>query len=261
MKQYIVHLFSKTYAIAESQKEQSHKSIFITLSTVVIACICLVFSEYWSNKSCFYSAIHFFKLETQLYQRFGASRQLLELLWWASVIIIFYFIVPLLVIKFFYKHSLVDYGLRIRNSFTERKLYVIFFLIVLPLILICSYLPSFQGRYPFYVIRNKSELNINFLIWEMVYLFQFFAVEFFFRGFLLHGTKKSLGYFSVLLSSIPYCMIHFHKPMPEALAAIIAGIILSTLSLRNTSLWLGVAIHVCIALLMDLTSLWQKGFL
>ena len=61
--------------------------------------------------------------------------------------------------------------------------------------------------------------------------------------------------------TIPYCMIHFGKPMPEAIAAILAGIILGTLSLKSKNIWLGVLIHCSVALTMDLCSLWQKGML
>jgi uncharacterized protein len=261
MKNYFVKIFSNTYSITEAQKETTPRNNFITFCTCIIACFCLTFSEYWSNKSCFYSAVHFLNFDTKLYNDFRDKIQLLELLWWAGTIIFFYFVIPFITIKFLYKQKLSDYGVQMKNAFASKKLYLILFLIVTPLVIICSYTPSFQNRYPFYLIQNKNVVDSNFLIWEFVYLFQFFAVEFFFRGFLLHGTKKSMGFFSVLLCTIPYCMIHFHKPLPEALAAIVAGIILSTLSLKNNSIWLGVVIHISIALLMDVCALWQKGLL
>lgn len=64
---------------------------------------------------------------------------------------------------------------------------------------------------------------------------------------------------AVLLAVMPYCMIHFGKPMPETLGAIFAGIALGTLSLFTRSIWLGVAIHVSVAVSMDLISLWLAG--
>ena len=101
----------------------------------------------------------------------------------------------------------------------------------------------------------------NLFIWEIVYFVQFFALEFFFRGFMLHGTKQQFGYYSVFVMTIPYCMIHYGKPLPETIAAIVAGIVLGTLSLKSRSIWLGVAIHYSVAITMDLCSLWQKGLL
>jgi hypothetical protein len=47
--------------------------------------------------------------------------------------------------------------------------------------------------------------------------------------------------------------------MPETLGAIFAGIALGTLSLFTRSIWLGVAIHVSVAVSMDLISLWLAG--
>jgi len=61
--------------------------------------------------------------------------------------------------------------------------------------------------------------------------------------------------------TIPYCMIHFGKPLPETLAAIIAGVVLGVLSLKINIIWLGVAIHFSVAITMDFCFLWQNGLL
>jgi uncharacterized protein len=50
---------------------------------------------------------------------------------------------------------------------------------------------------------------------------------------------------------VPYCMIHYGKPMTETLGAIGAGIILGTLAMRTRSIWGGVVIHVGVATMMD----------
>ncbi len=88
---------------------------------------------------------------------------------------------------------------------------------------------------------------------------QFFSLEFFFRGFLIHGTRARYGYYAILLSVVPYCMIHFGKPLPETLGAIVAGLALGTISLFTRSIWLGVLIHVSVAVSMDLLSLAIQG--
>jgi hypothetical protein len=49
--------------------------------------------------------------------------------------------------------------------------------------------------------------------------------------------------------------------MPEALAAIVGGIVLGTLSLKTRSIWLGAALHIAIAGTMDVASLWHRGLL
>ena len=54
---------------------------------------------------------------------------------------------------------------------------------------------------------------------------------------------------------IPYCMIHYGKPLPETLGAIGAGILLGTIAMRTRSIWGGVIIHVAVAVTMDVLAL------
>jgi membrane protease YdiL (CAAX protease family) len=90
---------------------------------------------------------------------------------------------------------------------------------------------------------------------------QFFGLEFFFRGFLLHSLKPSLGIYSIFVMTVPYCMIHFAKPLPETFAAIFAGIFLGWLSYRNGNIWMGFVLHCFVALSMDVMALLNKGLL
>jgi uncharacterized protein len=75
----------------------------------------------------------------------------------------------------------------------------------------------------------------------------------------VHTLKRDLGAHAVFVAVVPYCMIHFQKPLPEALGAIVAGIILGTLSLRTGSVLGGAAVHVAVALTMDVLALAQKA--
>lgn len=184
-----------------------------------------------------------------------------RLLYWVGVMVIFYLIVPVLIIWFVFKQKLADYGLQLKGAFKDYKLYVLMLCVMIPLVLFFSRTESFQQRYPFYDVQKGEPLYPNFIVWEIFYFLQFFALEFFFRGFMLHGTKQRFGFYSVFVMTIPYCMIHFGKPLPETIAAIIAGIVLGTLSLKSRSIWLGVAIHYSVAITMDLCSMWQKGII
>ena len=132
---------------------------------------------------------------------------------------------------------------------------------MIPLVLYFSCTPSFQARYPFLKIPAGGHLYPDLWKWELLYCLQFFALEFFFRGFILFGLRPRFGFYSVFIMTIPYCMIHFGKPLPETLAAIIAGIVLGCLSLKNKSVLMGFLIHISVGLSMDLASLWQKGLL
>ncbi len=191
----------------------------------------------------------------------SANAQLWRLAWWAGLIILFYLIIPALVILFYFKEKLSDYGLKFKGAFKDIQLYFIMLCVMVPLVLFFSTTRSFQARYPFYTLHAGESLFPNFMIWECLYFLQFFSLEFFFRGFMVHGLKNRFGFYSVFVMTIPYCMIHFGKPLPETLAAIIAGIVLGVLSLKSRSILLGVLIHFSVAISMDLCSLWQKGLL
>jgi membrane protease YdiL (CAAX protease family) len=95
--------------------------------------------------------------------------------------------------------------------------------------------------------------------WWGLYALQFVALEFFFRGFLVHGLVPRFGWLAVPVMVVPYNMLHYGKPMPEALAAIVGGFVLGTLAIRTRSIWWGAALHISIAATMDLLALWHAG--
>jgi len=190
----------------------------------------------------------------------NSNSSLYRLLYWAGNVIFFYIVPPVILIKFVFKEKFSEYGLKFSGAFRDYKLYLLMLCVMIPLVVFFSRTQSFQERYPFYDIQKGESFYPNFIIWEIFYFVQFFALEFFFRGFMLHGTKQKFGFYSVFVMTIPYCMIHYGKPFPETIAAIIAGIVLGTLSLKSRSIWLGVAIHYSVAITMDLCSLGQKGF-
>ena len=182
-------------------------------------------------------------------------------MFWAVGRIVGYVVFPALVIKFVLRDSVRNYGLRIKGILPDAKVYAVMLAIIMPLVVMVSFSPAFQRKYPFYNLAVDEPWWPNFIMWELLYAMQFAALEFFFRGFMVHGTKQRLGYASVWVMMVPYMMIHFGKPMPECVGSIIAGFALGMLSLKSNSVWWGVAIHVAVAWTMDLLSLWQRGIL
>ncbi len=172
-----------------------------------------------------------------------------------------YFAIPALVVKLLLRERVRDYGVKLKGALRGLWIYGIMFAVMIPLILIVSRDAHFQETYPFYHRRASASLWPRFWIWEVLYGLQFVSLEFFFRGFLLHGVRHRFGVYSVFAMMVPYCMIHFGKPMPEAFASIIAGIALGVMSLKTRSIWLGAAIHITVALSMDFASLWRQGLL
>lgn len=232
----------------------------------VLSAVSLTMINYLGNFDFTLGSLDHFGLTTTadaLWRFFTAlsNERLAGLVWWSCVTVCFYFVLPALFVRLALGQPLSSYGLRARGAFKDYHLYFVMFLVMLPTVLLISGSASFQARYPFYQMEQGEPLWPFFWQWEFFYLLQFFSLEFFFRGFMVHGLKRRFGYYSVFVMSVPYCMIHFHKPLPEALAAIVAGVVLGTLSLKSRSILLGVAIHYSVAITMDLAALWRKGLL
>jgi membrane protease YdiL (CAAX protease family) len=181
-------------------------------------------------------------------------------IWWIGSIVLFYLVIPVLIVKYGFKRNLKDYGVSFKNIHKDYPLYLLMLLVMLPLVYFASQTDSFQSRYPIFK-PIAGQIFPIFLYWQIAYFIQFVAVEFFFRGFLIHSLKHRFGFYSVFISTIPYCMIHFGKPFGETIAAIVAGIVLGTLSLKSKSIVLGILIHYSVAITMDIFALYRQGLL
>jgi membrane protease YdiL (CAAX protease family) len=189
------------------------------------------------------------------------DRQLAQLLYWAAGSVINYVVIPVLVVKLYLREQIADFGLKVRGIWESSWLYLLMFLVMIGPLTYFSRTDAFQAKYPFYRIWPGEPFWPRLWIWEAAYICQFFALEFFFRGFLLHGLRHRLGFYSIFVMMVPYCMIHFNKPMPECLGAIGAGAVLGLMSLKTRSIWLGACLHVAVAISMDFLALWHRGML
>ncbi len=177
-----------------------------------------------------------------------------QLGYWTGCTVVGYLVVPALWTKFVMGRSLREMGFETTGFLRHSWIYVAIFLFILPFVYAASTTQSFQNQYPFY--NNATRSYYDFIAWELLYAMQFLSLEYFFRGFLIHGLKRRFGFYAVFVSAIPYCMIHFGKPFPETIGSILAGITLGILSLFTGSIWLGVAIHISVAWTMDLLAVW-----
>ncbi len=184
------------------------------------------------------------------------------LLWWVLISVTFYFTAPALLTTVIQKRKLREIGLAFSIEQGFLRLLLVCLAIMLPLVYLMSLTSSFSFKYPFLQIYDgEPYIGGTLLVWELAYFTQFFGLEFFFRGFLLHSLKPSLGLYSIFVMTVPYTMIHFGKPMAETFAAIFAGIFLGWLSYRNGNIWLGLVLHCSVAFSMDVLALFNKGLL
>jgi membrane protease YdiL (CAAX protease family) len=185
-----------------------------------------------------------------------------EYSYWVLWRVMGFFLIPMLVILALPGERFRDYGLATKGTLKHLWIYGVLFAIVFGAVFVVSFTPAFKHHYPFPWARGGPPGGVpgrQLLVWELMYAAQFFALEFFFRGFMLHSLKRSMGAYAIFAMLVPYTMIHFGKPMPETLGAFLAGLILGTLALATRSIWCGVLIHVSVAVSMDLTALVQKG--
>ena len=180
-------------------------------------------------------------------------------LYWAWFRVLVYTLVPLITLRVLYRGRLRDYGLRLDRNPKVLLLYAGLFLVVLPLVWLVSDNDAFLRKYPLYA--NAGHSLAVLATWEASYALQFFGLELFFRGFLIFALARSIGAGAIFVMVVPYTMIHFTKPMPETLGAVITGIALGTLALRTRSIWGGVLVHTAVGWSMDLFALYRKGVL
>ncbi len=222
------------------------------LFTIALSGILLILAQYYGKTNTFYAL-------------FGNSFKELPFpgiyqhIYWAFANSMVYVVPPALVIKLVYREKIRDYGFHWPSNHKVHLLYLVMFLVVIPLVWLVSHSPSFLGTYPFYDGAGESWRQL--LLWELVYGCQFLFLEFFFRGFMLFTLARNMGAYAIFAMAVPYSLIHFGKPIPETIGALIAGTALGTLALRTRSIYGGVIIHMTVAYSMDILAIMKKtGF-
>jgi membrane protease YdiL (CAAX protease family) len=221
-----------------------------------IVAIVLTLQEYYGGRGIYDSQLSggwtFIKLEKydELYS-YG---------WWVFARVFGYVLVPLPLWKLLFpKDSLLDMGLRGRGFFSHLWIYGLCLAVVVPAMLLVAQQPDFGTYYPFY--KHSTRSWFDFLTWEAIYFLQFFALELFFRGWILGALRRNFGAGAVFVMAVPYCMIHYGKPYLEANGAIVAGIVLGSLAMRTRSIYAGFLVHITVAFSMDFLSLWRRAAL
>jgi membrane protease YdiL (CAAX protease family) len=210
----------------------------------VVVAVSLTLQYYWGDRI-------FFRQLTLLPAsiRTGPNWELWSYAWWSGWRVLGFLILPTVVVLLMPGERLRDYGWSTKGFTDHIGLYLLLYLAVLPLVIAVSQLKDFRLIYPFYRLANRTPFD--FWAWELMYAAQFVSLEFFFRGFMLQATKRSLGVHAIWAMVVPYCMIHYGKTLIESLAAIVAGLVLGTVALRTRSIWGGIFVHIAVAWTMD----------
>jgi membrane protease YdiL (CAAX protease family) len=178
--------------------------------------------------------------------------------WWAFTRVSGYLLPLALWPLFFRRDSLLDFGLRPRGFREHAWIYALCVFFMVPILLAVSRQHDFVAYYPLYKQAGRSWLD--YLVWEALYIAQFLTLEIFFRGWWIRATRV-FGVGAIWSMVVPYCMIHFGKPYLEACSAMVAGVILGSLSMRTRSIYAGFLVHGTVAVLMDVLSLYRQNAL
>jgi membrane protease YdiL (CAAX protease family) len=249
-------------------RPESHKPDWKVMAVLVTSAVVLILQQYFGGGP----EVYYFP---GLLEKYGlsdlggefadflaaspANQEIARGLYWSLFSFATYFFIPWFVIAVLFRKSLTEFGIKLRGAFTDWWVYIVFFAVMWPLLFWVSTHKHFQNTYPFHRLQPGEPLWPYFWLWEASYFLQFIGLEFFFRGFMVHGTKHRFGIYSIFVMAVPYCMIHFQKPFLETCGALIAGIVLGYMSLKTRSIFLGAAIHMSVALSMDMLSLWRQG--
>jgi len=226
-----------------------------TPATLVLGALCLILINYFGSLEFFdthvmpvlkkYDAGHSGTLQVWLYE---------DLYWRVYWGLSRYgaYLLPLAVWPLLFKENPLDLGLRARGFFEHAWIYLLCLVVVIPALALVAHMGDFGTYYPMYHLASRSWLDLG--VWEALYIGQFFVLEVFFRGFWVRGSR-GLGSNAIFFMVAPYVMIHFPKPYLEACGAIVAGVVLGSLSMKTRSIWAGFLVHSTVAILMDLLAL------
>ncbi len=110
--------------------------------------------------------------------------------------------------------------------------------------------PEMQAVYPLERgLTSDGSSFIPHLAGQLVY---YIAWEVLFRGVLLFGLRKRMGFAGAnIVQTALSAIAHFGKPLPEALAAIPAGLIFGGIAKHTRSVWYVVLIHLAVGAAQD----------
>ncbi len=178
---------------------------------------------------------------------------LYKVLFQFTVFFFLFFCLPLLFNMFYMKKPLKELGLGLGDVRLGLKLTLpIILLLVLPAAYLASQMADVRSAYPMArILMARHDLLTSY---DLAYVLLYYvAWEFYFRGFMLFGTREALGdTMAIVVQTIPSCLIHLGKPEGETIGAVAVGIIFGFIAVRTRSIWYVFLIHASLGILTDL---------
>ncbi|MXS82622.1 CPBP family intramembrane glutamic endopeptidase [Nitrosomonas oligotropha] len=148
------------------------------------------------------------------------------------------------------------WGLTLKN--VRWQSYGLMLALMIPLIVFAGTQPDFLAAYPrlkqiAFIAPHTDHLLWFQLLYEIGYGIDFVTIELFFRGFLLFAFVRYAGMQAILPMAVFYCSVHFGKPLLECISSFFGGLILGAVAHRTQSIVGGLAVHLGIAWMMEIS--------
>ncbi len=179
-------------------------------------------------------------------------------------------VIPCILIVFFYKEPLSNYGLALPakgKRVTGLVIFLLLVIVLLPGFYVASSNHDMSTVYPFY--KNFTSIK-QFIIYECSYFPFFVAIEFIFRGYLLFGlsnvkeTNDTGTYFigyGIIIQMLSYTAWHLGKPLTELWGTPVWGLVTGIITYRLRSIWPVTMAHWVLNIFLDAMILKQLHIL
>ncbi|MBC8234732.1 CPBP family intramembrane metalloprotease [bacterium] len=213
------------------------------------AAIVLIGSPFLLTVHRYYVKSAFFRKTFGQYFQDSPYASIYPYYYWFLVSSITLMLIPIVLIKFGIREKIKDYGFQFNRPKLGWSFVTVGFLVMLPIVLIASHLPSFQNKYP--LCKLAATNWTIFIPYQLAFGVYILSWEFFFRGYMLFGLEEQFGKYSILIQMIPFTILHHGKPFAESVGAILAGILLGVIALETRSFIYGALLHWLVAVSMD----------
>jgi len=171
--------------------------------------------------------------------------------WHHGASLVLYTLVPIVIIQRLLRERVADFGWQLGDWKFGLKATALT-VVIMPLVVYNSSLQEahrlfYTTEFPL-VLATSS--GIMFSAWAFTHLPHYIGWEFFFRGFIGMGFKKSFGIATALFAQTAFTtLMHIGKPEGETWGAAIGGIYLGLLTYRTNSVLYAILFHWYIGLL------------
>lgn len=162
--------------------------------------------------------------------------------------------IPMLSIFLILRDHAEEYGFGPGES---KRVWLWVLILAVPMLLgeaVVARWPQYQTYYPMYRrfgFGSPAGADVRvFLYFTLIYGLYLFCWEFFFRGYLLFGLARTIGWWAVILQTVPFGMMHYGKP--EFCFSFVGGVILGALAYSARSFVPAFVLHWIAATGLDL---------